>query len=258
MLTIKKLSLIALAAFCTAGAQAQFGKKLLKAGNIEAGEKVLKAATLSDEDMAELSLESVEWMDANNPVAEPGDPYADRLNGLIKDLKIDPDLTLNFKVYVVSDVNAFATPDGSVRVMAGLMDLMNDDELLSVIGHEIGHVKLGHSKKRYRTAYGISAAKDVASANSGVGAVIAEGQMGGFVENVLNAQFSQKNESQSDEYGFQWMVDNNLNYRGMEGAFAKLAELSGDGGKGSLTSSHPGSAKRSARAKKWADKQDKQ
>ncbi len=254
---MKKLSFILLAVICTSGVNAQFGKKLLKQGNIDAGKKLVKAATLSNEDMAQLSLESVTWMDNNNPVAEAGDPYADRLNNLIKDLKIDPELKLNFKVYVVSDINAFATPDGSVRVMAGLMDLMNDDELLSVIGHEIGHVKLGHSKKRYKTAYGISAARDLATANTGAGAIIADGQMGGFVENVLNAQFSQSNESESDEYGFKWMVENNLNYRGMEGAFAKLAELSGDGGKGSLTSSHPGSAKRSARAKKWADKEDK-
>jgi len=253
---MKKLSLILLSLICTIGVQAQFGKNLLKKGNVDAGKKLVKAATLSDEDMAQLSLESVTWMDENNPVAQPGDPYADRLNNLIKDLKIDPDLDLNFKVYVVSDINAFATPDGSVRVMAGLMDLMTDDEVLSVIGHEIGHVKLGHSKKRYKTAYGVSAARDLATANTGAGAIIADDQMGGFVENVLNAQFSQSNESSSDEYGFKWMVENNLNYRGMEGAFAKLAELSGDGGKGSLTSSHPGSKKRSERAKKWADKED--
>lgn len=254
---MKKLSILALAILFSLGANAQFGKNLLKKGNIDGAKKLIKAATLSDDDMAVLSLESVQWMDTNNPVAQAGDPYADRLNGLIKGLKIDSDLDLNFKVYVVNDVNAFATPDGSVRVMAGLMDLMNDDELLSVIGHEIGHVKLGHSKKRYQTAYGISAAKDLASANSGAGAVIADAQMGGFIENVLNAQFSQSNESASDEYGFKWMVENNLNYRGMEGAFKKLADLSGDGGKGSLTSSHPGSAKRSKRAKGWADKQDK-
>jgi putative metalloprotease len=34
----------------------------------------------------------------------------------------------------------FATADGSVRVYSGLMDIMDDNELLAVIGHEIGHV----------------------------------------------------------------------------------------------------------------------
>ncbi|MCL4116023.1 UNVERIFIED_CONTAM: hypothetical protein GTU68_044524 [Idotea baltica] len=237
-------------------ANAQFGKILGKAKNIEAGKKLIKAATLSDEDMATLSLQSVKWMDENNPIAEAGDPYADRLSKLVKGLENEDGLELNFKVYRVVDVNAFATPDGSVRVMAGLMDLMTDDEILSVIGHEIGHVKLGHSKKRYRSAYKISAAKDLVEANTGVGKVLGDEEIGNFVENVANAQFSQTHESASDEYGFKFMVKHGMNYHGMQGAFQKLADLSADGGKGSLTSSHPGSAKRAKRAKEWAHKQD--
>jgi len=235
---------------------AQFGKVLKKTKNIEAGKKIIKATTLSDEDMATLSLQSVKWMDENNPIAKAGDPYGDRLAKLVEGLESEDGLDLNFKVYLVVDVNAFATPDGSVRVMAGLMDLMTDDEILSVIGHEIGHVKLGHSKKRYQSAYSISAAKDLAMANTGVGKVLADEEIGNFVENVANAQFSQTHESASDEYGFKFMVKHGMNYHGMQGAFQKLADLSDDGGKGSLTSSHPGSAKRAKRAKEWAEKQD--
>lgn len=40
----------------------------------------------------------------------------------------------------------------------------------------------------------------------------------------------------------------------MEKAFQIIADLSGNGGKGSITSSHPSSAERSTRAKKWAPK----
>ena len=252
---MKHCFLFILIAFTTISTQAQFGK-VLKKGNIDAGKKLVKAATLSDKDMAALSLESVQWMDENNPIAEPGDPYADRLTKLVAGLDHEDGLDLNFKVYRVVDVNAFATPDGSIRVMAGLMDLMTDDEILSVIGHEIGHVKLGHSKKRYQSAYTISAGKDLAEANTNAGKIMADEEIGGFVENVLNAQFSQSNESASDEYGFKFMVRKGYDYHAMAGAFQKLADLSGGEGKGSITSSHPGSAKRTARAKKWADKQD--
>ncbi|MFS4467366.1 M48 family metallopeptidase [Maribacter sp. 2210JD10-5] len=250
-----KNSLVVLALFSVFASNAQFGK-ILKKGNVDAGKKLVKAATLSDEDMATLSLQSVKWMDENNPIAEAGDPYGDRLAKLVEGLEHEDGLDLNFKVYRVVDVNAFATPDGSVRVMAGLMDLMTDDEILSVIGHEIGHVKLGHSKKRYQSAYSISAAKDLAVANTGAGKILADEEIGNFVETVANAQFSQTNESDSDAYGFKFMVAKGHDYHAMAGAFQKLADLSGDGGKGSISSSHPGSAKRTARAKKWAEEED--
>lgn len=251
-----KSLLITIVLTTTVAANAQFGK-VLKADNVNAGKKLAKAATLSDEDMAALSLQSVKWMDENNPIAEGDDPYAVRLNNLVKGLDNEDGLELNFKVYRVIDINAFATPDGSVRIMAGLMDLMTDDEILSVIGHEIGHVKLGHSKKHYKSAYAISAAKDLAVANTDAGQVLADGEIGNFVENVANAQFSQTHESASDEYGFKFLVKHGFNYHAMSSAFAKLAELSDNGGKGSITSSHPGSSKRAAKAKKWAEEQDK-
>ena len=254
---MKKTKLItAIIALIVMSANAQFGKILKKTKNVEAGKKLIKAATLSDKEMTTLSLQSVKWMDENNPIAEAGDPYGNRLAKLVKGLESEDDLELNFKVYRVVDINAFATPDGSVRIMAGLMDLMTDDEVLSVIGHEIGHVKLGHSKKRYQSAYSISAAKDIAVANTGAGKILADEEIGNFVENVANAQFSQSHESASDEYGFKFMVKHGMNYHGMQGAFQKLANLSEDGGKGSLTSSHPGSAKRAERAKAWAEKED--
>ncbi|MFS4416770.1 M48 family metallopeptidase [Maribacter sp. 2307ULW6-5] len=252
---MKKSLLLCLLVSVSFGTQAQLGK-LLKKGNVDAAKKLGKAATLSDADMAALSLQSVQWMDANNPIAEPGDPYADRLAKLVAGLENEDGLTLNFKVYKVVDVNAFATPDGSIRVMAGLMDLMTDDELLSVIGHEIGHVKLGHSKKRYRSAYAVSAAKDIAVTNTNAGKVLADDEIGGFMETVANAQFSQTHETESDEYGFKFMVAKGHDYHAMATAFQKLADLSGDGGKGSITASHPGSAKRTERAKKWAQEQD--
>lgn len=253
---MKKNLLILTLSLLSVGVSAQFGKVKMKKGNIEAGKKLVKAATLTDEDMATLSLQSVQWMDENNEVAEGNDPYAVRVQKLVKDLSNEDGLELNFKVYRVVDVNAFATPDGSVRIMAGLLDLMTDDEILSVIGHEIGHVKLGHSKERYKTAYKISAAKDLVATNTGAGKILADGEIGNFVENVANAQFSQTNESEADEYGFKFLVNHKYNYHAMESAFKKLADLSGDGGKSSLTSSHPGSAKRTKRAKEWADAQD--
>ena len=254
---MKRILLVVCILSFSAGAQANFGRKLIKKDNVAAVEKATKAATLSDEDMEKLSLQSVAAMDEQNPVVPNGDPLAQRFNEVVKGLESEDGLELNFKLYNVSDVNAFATPDGSIRVMAGLMFIMTDDEVRSVIGHEIGHVKLKHAKKQYQKAYSVAAGKNAVAANTGTGGeILTNSQLGAFIEEVLSAKFSRNDESASDEYGFNFMVKHGYDYHAMESAFSKLAELSDDSAKKSLKASHPGAAERAKVAKERADAQD--
>ena len=75
------------------------------------------------------------------------------------------------------------------------MDLMNDNEVLGVIGHEIGHVALKHTKKEMQAAMVTSAGMDVlASTNQNV-AILTQSQLGAIGETILNAQYSKKQES---------------------------------------------------------------
>lgn len=132
----KQVFAIALSGLCLLGsnaASAQFNTNRINAKSVGAAGKGLKAAIFSDADAAKLAAEAVEWMDKNNPVAGANDPYAVRLNKIFSKHQNEGGLKLNYKVYKVSDVNAFACADGSVRVFAGLMDIMTDDELLGVI-----------------------------------------------------------------------------------------------------------------------------
>ena len=62
-------------------------------------------------------------MDTHNEIAGPETAMGQRLANLTKDIKVEG-LDLNFKVYNVIDVNAFACGDGSVRVCGGLMKIM--------------------------------------------------------------------------------------------------------------------------------------
>ena len=78
--------------------------------------KAVQAFTLTDAQMAAYVKESVDWMDKNNPVLPEDDPYTQRLRKLTEGITDADGIPLNFKVYNVIDVNAFACPDGSVRV----------------------------------------------------------------------------------------------------------------------------------------------
>jgi metalloprotease len=115
--------------------------------------------------------------------------------------------------------------------------------LQGVIGHEMGHVALGHSKKAMQTAYTLSAARDATSVtgNSAITALNFS-QFGDLAEKFVNAQFSQSQETQADDYSFDLMHAKKLNTRGLVTAFQKLGEL--EGGKTDMMSSHPPSSKR--------------
>lgn len=143
------------------------GRKLNTGKLLEAGKDVAKAVTLSDKDIAQLSREAVEWMDANNPIADETTEYGARLKRLTEGITEINGLPLNFKVYHVVDVNAFACGDGSIRVFSALMDLMDDDELMAIIGHEIGHVVHADVKHAMKNAYLSSAARNAAGAAEG-------------------------------------------------------------------------------------------
>lgn len=206
-----------------------------------------KALSLSDSDVVALSNESCEAIDAQNKVAPANSKYTQRLNRVIKAFPKDiGGKKAVYKVYLTKDVNAWAMANGCIRVYSGLMDLMNDDELRGVIGHEIGHVALGHSKSRMQTAYATSAVRQIAaqSGNSAV-AQLSRSQAGELGEKFLNAQFSQSQESASDDYSFDLLTKLKLPRKGLVTGFQKLSKLSGSKDH-SMLDSHPPSDKRAS------------
>ena len=217
------------------------------AGAVSTVSTASKALTLSDSDVVALSNESCEAMDAQNKVAPANSKYTQRLNRVVKAFPKDIEgKKAVYKVYLTKDVNAWAMANGCIRVYSGLMDLMNDDELRGVIGHEIGHVALGHSKSRMQTAYATSAVRQIAaqSGNSAV-AQLSRSQAGELGEKFLNAQFSQSQESASDDYSFDLLTKLKLPRKGLVTGFQKLSKLS-DSKDHSMLDSHPPSDKRAA------------
>lgn len=244
--------LVIASAMGTASAQFKINSK-----SIGAVAKGAKAVTFSDADASKLAREAVDWMDAHNTVAGPKDPYTIRLNKIFGKHKNEDGLNLNYKVYKVVDINAFACADGSVRVFSALMDKMTDDELLAIIGHEIGHVKNHDSRDGMRAAYKRAAISDAASSQSGVVNSLTESQLGDFANAILESKYSRKQETEADDYGYEFLKKHNYKVMAMASAFKKLEAL-GNGEKKStmdkMMSSHPDSGARALAVEKKAKK----
>lgn len=207
-------------------------------------------ATLSDAQIAQLSQQAVAQMDAQNPVAGPGDPYATRLNRIVGRHRSMNGMPINYKVYKVKDVNAFATADGSVRVFQGLMDIMTDAELIAVIGHEIGHVVNKDTRDAMKSALKRSVALNLIGSGGGTLAALTRSQATALGNALYSANFSRKQETEADDYSYGFLKRNRYSVLALASSFEKLASLSGGSGGGRVTevlSSHPDSQRRAQR-----------
>ena len=213
--------------------------RLLQGGMIAA-----QAMSLSDEQVQAYVHQYITQLDAQSKVLPETNAYTKRLRTLTKGLTAVDGVPLNFKVYQENQVNAFACADGSVRVYTGIMDVMTDNELLGVIGHEIGHVAMKHTKKEMRNSLLTSAALEGIASTSQTAATLTDSQLGAIGNAILNARYSRKQESEADDYGYAFLKSVGKNPWGMAMSFEKLMMVAGGSGAQAgavqkLFSSHP-------------------
>jgi putative metalloprotease len=222
--------------------------------HVGAIQKTAQALTLTDEQIATYCQEYIDWMDAHNPVCKTTDEdagkkaVADRLEK-IKASMPTTDVKLDIQAYYVIDQNAFACANGSIRVFSGLMKLMTDDEVLGIIGHEVGHLIHKDTKDAFKKALLTSALKDVIGSTSVTAAALTDSQLGSLGEALAKAQFSQKAEYAADDYGYEFLKKNGKDSMGMVTALRVIQKLSDDAGAdkskvNQLFSTHPESGKR--------------
>lgn len=209
---------------------------------LDSGSGLVSAAFLSEDDVKRESVKSAEEMDHLNTVAPDGNKYAKRLVRLTKGLENYDGMNLNFKVYLVTDINAFAMPDGTVRVFSSLMDLMDDDELMAIIGHEIGHVKFKHSYDQMRTAMISQSTMSLLGQSGGQVGVVVDSQLGQLAYRFINTQYSQSDELESDAFSVPFLRQQGIDPSASVRAIKVLQKEFG--ASNSFLSSHPSNPKR--------------
>lgn len=223
-------------------------------GNVldSVGGDVVKAVTTSESDVINESRQAVKFMDSKQASDPAAQKYQDRLNGLVSRVTLPQmdGVNFNFKVYKSEpdDLNAFATPDGSVRFHTGLMDAMNDNQVLAVVGHEIGHVAEKHSYKQMKKSLLASAALRGAAGATQVGTSAYNAGMGDLANRFINASFSRSDEISADAYSIDILKQAGAPADSMLGALQVLKEKYGDGG--GMLSSHPSNDQRMAALQK--------
>ena len=213
-------------------------------GLLSSGAEAFQAYSLSDEQVKALSDKACQEMDAKATIAPASSEYSKRLSKIAAALGDNINgQPVNYKVYQTKDVNAFAMANGCIRVYSGLMDLMNDNEVEAVIGHEMGHVALGHVKKGMQVALGTNAVRAAAASAGGIVGSLSPSPLGDLGEKLVNSQFSQRQESEADDYSYDLLRKRGINPAGLATSFEKLAKLEA-GRQSSMFDDHPASEAR--------------
>lgn len=228
-------------------------KNLDMARLAQGGAKIAQSMTVSNDQIQQYVKSYIAQSDAQNKVCGVNDPYTKRLATIVSGITNVEGTPLNFKVYKTNDINAFACADGSIRVYSGLMDVMSDDEVLGVIGHEIGHVAHQDTKNAFKNALQTAALMDVIASTGSTAAALTDSQFGALAQNLASAKYSKNQENNADDYGYSFLKKNGKNPAAMVKAFQKLKQMEDASGStvstgmAQLFSTHPDINKRIAR-----------
>jgi predicted Zn-dependent protease len=162
-----------------------------------------------------------------------------------------PHLPWTFRVVDDPTVNAFALPGGYIYITRGIMAHMNSEaELVSVIGHEIGHVTARHSVNQISK-------QQLAGIGLGLGMIVEPG-LAEFADLALQGmqmmflKFSRDDERQADDLGLRYTLRGGWDPREMEDMFLTLERASEAAGGGSIPgwmSTHPTPGNRQERTR---------
>ena len=103
-------------------------------------------------------------------------------------------------------VNAFAVPGCYIYITRGILSIMNsEDELASVLGHEVGHVVADHSAQRQNASTLSTLGALIVGVATGSGQLA---QLAGQVGTLWTLNYSRDQEFQSDDLGVRYLRAN--------------------------------------------------
>ena len=138
-------------------------------------------------------------------------------------------------IYEIDPVNGLAAPDGRIFITRGFYKKfragdVSADEMASVIAHELGHVALGHSRRRMidfsgQNALRTALAMVIGRYIPGVGPMIA-----GALTSLLAARLSRSDEYEADAYAAALLMKAGIGVDPQISLFRKLESLTSSAG----------------------------
>lgn len=160
---------------------------------------------------------------------------------------------IEVRVFEVEPVNGLASPDGRIYLTRGFLDqrargAVTDEELASVIAHELGHVAMGHMRRRMIDFTGQNAVFVMLSALLNRVLPIIGIWIANLISTALMARLSRRDEFEADAYASALLIKAGIGTGPQKSLFRKLGALTQNRGQGmpAWLMSHPKTEERIA------------
>ncbi|MDR2244550.1 MAG: M48 family metallopeptidase [Burkholderiales bacterium] len=176
--------------------------------------------------MRPVSSAALEQLDKSlfKPSALPEQRREKLLEGFRQFAAVDPDLapydddlSLNFRAAPRIGPNAFAFPDGKIVLLDELAILHDDDEILAVLAHELGHLSKRHGIRQLIQTSAIAAVTAVWLGDVSVATTA-------LYTTLLNSGYSRDMEREADDYAAEMLRHQNKSPDLLASALEKMEE----------------------------------
>lgn len=161
-------------------------------------------------------------------IVSDGQARVNRIGQRVARASQRPRLAYQFHVINDKELNAFSTPGGHIYVTTALMDLANDDQLASVLAHEVGHVVARHSLKSLQQAQMLGGIADLIGSVTGIAGNTAQ-QLGSMAAQMVGSgllsMHNREEEREADFLGVNTMAKAGYDTEAMITMFEKILNV---------------------------------
>ncbi|MDX6557987.1 MAG: hypothetical protein QOF72_1036 [Blastocatellia bacterium] len=209
------------------------------------------AGLLNERDEVKLGTQLHREVTKKYNLTDVGLDRVDRIGQRCAKASLRPAMLYKFHVIQSREINGFSLPGGHIYITTALLKLANDNELASVLAHEVGHVAARHSLKTLKQSQEYNdIAKQIGELTGVAGDAardlgVALGQIGG---GWMLTFHTRDEEREADFLGVRTMPRAGFDPQGMVTMFQKLQRIEEENSNllGSLFSDHPDAEERIA------------
>ena len=174
----------------------------------DAASDMSKSTSVTDEELKELAEEDIAKMDKDNDIVK--DQYHIDLQKVMKKIKLPADVKLDVKVYWSPFLYIFSRSNGSIRVNHGIIEQLDDNELLFVMAHEVGHLLHEDYKKSYRKEHAMYSFEKLLNMGGDSMGGMSIGVLDSVTSEMRKSRFQKHEEFNADEFAMSVLKANKI------------------------------------------------